>query len=110
MSGGFYINSTYQFVDKVPVTFDNSTWMKSYTLLNAKIGWKGWINEHYLLDLSFGGSNLTSSTYYTAIFVGANYKGLAQGPDNGTGDGYILPAPYNAQYFLNVKIDIQVVA
>ena len=104
MSGGFYINSTYQFVDKVPVTFDNSTWMKSYTLLNAKLGWKGWINEHYLLDLSFGGSNLTNSTYYTAIFVGANYKGLAQAQDNGTGDGYILPAPYSAQYFLNAKL------
>ena len=102
--GGFYLNSTYQFVDKVPVTFDNSTWMKSYTLLNAKIGWKGTFAEHYGLDISAGGSNLQGSTYYNAIFVGANYKGLAQGPDNGTGDGYILPAPYNAQYFLNVKV------
>jgi iron complex outermembrane receptor protein len=101
---GFYIHGTYQFVDKVPVTFDNSTWMKSYDILSAKIGYAAKITGHYLLDLSFGGTNLTNSTYYTAIFVGPNYKGLAQGPDGGTGDGYILPAPYGAQYFANVKL------
>ena len=101
---GFYINGTYQFVDKVPVTFDNGTWMKSYDILSAKVGYATKIASHYLLDLSIGGTNLTNSTYYTAIFVGPNYKALAQGPDGGTGDGYILPAPYGAQYFVNAKL------
>jgi iron complex outermembrane recepter protein len=101
---GWYANGTYQYVDKVPVTFDNSTWMKSYSLLDAKIGYKTGIGAHYLLDAYAGGTNLGGSTYYTAIFVGPNYKGLAQGPDGGTGDGFVLPAPYGAQYYANLKI------
>ncbi len=101
---GFYFNSTYQYVDKVPVTFDNSTWMKAYNLLDAKVGYKTNMGEHYVLDLFVGGTNLGGSTYYNAIFVGPNYKGLAQAPDGGTGDGYILPAPYAAQYYANVKL------
>ena len=101
---GFYVNGTYQYVDKVPVTFDNSTWMKSYNILSAKVGYTTKIATHYLLDVSYGGSNLTGNTYYSAIFVGPNYKGLAQGPDGGTGDGYILPAPFGAQMFANVKL------
>ena len=103
LMGGWYINSTYQFVDRVPVSFDNSQWMKSYDLLNAKVGFRTTINQ-YAVDISAGGSNLTGSTYYNAIFVGANMKGLAQAQDGGTGDGYILPAPYNAQYFVNFKL------
>jgi len=104
MNSGFYLNGTYQFVDKVPVTFDNTQWMKSYTLLSAKVGYKTTINEHYALDAFVGGANLTNSTYYNFIFVGANYKGLAQAQDGGTGDGYILPAPYSAQYYANIKV------
>ena len=104
VTGGWYVNSTYQFVDQVPISFDNSQWMKSYTLLNAKIGYRTMISDHYGLDISAGGSNLTGSTYYNAIFTGANMKGLAQAQDGGTGDGYILPAPYDAQYFVNFKL------
>ena len=100
---GWYADGTYQYVDKVPVTFDNSTWMKSYSLLDAKVGYKTSLG-HYLLDAYVGGTNLGGSTYYNAIFVGPNYKGLAQGPDSGTGDGFILPAPYGAQYYANLKI------
>jgi iron complex outermembrane receptor protein len=103
-NAGFYLNSTYQFVDKVPVTFDNSTWMKAYSLLDAKVGYRTTIGEHYGLDVYVGGTNLGGSTYYNAIFVGPNYKGLAQGPDGGTGDGFVLPAPYAAQYYANVKL------
>ena len=103
-NGGFYFSTTYQFVDKVPVTFDNSTWVRSYSLLSAKVGYKTKLGDHYALDAFVGGNNLTSSTYYTFLFTGANIKGLAQGPDGGTGDGYILPAPYSATYYANVKL------
>jgi iron complex outermembrane receptor protein len=104
LRGGWYVNSTYLFVDQVPITLDNLAWMKSYALLNAKLGYRAAINEHYTLDASVGGSNLTGSTYYNSIFVGPNIKSLAQGPDGGNGDGYVLPAPYSAQYFVNVKL------
>jgi hypothetical protein len=41
---------------------------------------------------------------HPSVAVGANYKGLAQAQDGGTGDGYILPAPYSAQYYANIKV------
>ncbi|MEO7083961.1 MAG: TonB-dependent receptor [Gemmatimonadaceae bacterium] len=101
---GLYANGTYQYVDKVPVTFDNSTWVKSYSLLSAKIGYKQTINRDYLLNIYAGGDNLGNSTYYNALFTGPNIKGLAQGPDGGTGDGYILPAPYKSTYYFNISL------
>ena len=101
---GFSFASTYSFVDKVPVTFDNSTWVKSYNLLNAKLAYKTQIANRWLLNLAVGGENLGGSTYYSAIFIGPNYKGLAQAADGGTGDGYILPARYTARYYGNIGL------
>jgi iron complex outermembrane recepter protein len=101
---GFYANGTFQHVDKVPVTFDNSTWVHGYDILGAKVGYKTVIRERYRIDASVGGDNLTNETYYTFLFVGPNYKGLAQGPDGGTGDGYILPAPYHAAIYANLTL------
>jgi iron complex outermembrane recepter protein len=100
---GWYVNTTYQFVDKVPVTFDNSTWQKGYDLLSAKIGYKTSFSK-YLMNIYIGGDNLTSSTYYTFLFVGPNYKGLAQSQDGGTGDGYILPAPYGPTFYMGMSL------
>jgi iron complex outermembrane receptor protein len=105
---GFYLNSTYQFVGRVPVTFDNSTWVHSYNLLNGKIGYMTKIKNRYALNLSVGADNLTNSTYYNFLFVGPNYKGLAQSQDGGTGDGYILPGMYKARYYGNLSVTIPV--
>jgi iron complex outermembrane receptor protein len=101
---GIYFNGTFQHVDKVPVTFDNSTYVSSYNLLGAKVGYKKEIDRRYLINAYVGGDNLTNSTYYNFLFVGPNYKGLSQGPDGGTGDGFILPAPYKASYYLNLSL------
>lgn len=102
--GGLTFNVTSQYVDKVPVTFDNAAWVRSYTLLNAKVGYSTRFGDHYVLDLGAGGTNLGGSTYYSFLFVGPNYAGLATAADGGTGDGYVLPAPYDAQYYLNAKL------
>jgi iron complex outermembrane receptor protein len=102
-SAGWYFNTTYQFVDRVPVTYDNSTWMHSYDLLGAKIGYKTTFSK-YLMNIYLGGDNLTSSTYYTFLFIGPNYKGLAQAQDGGTGDGYILPAPYGPTFYVGMSL------
>lgn len=101
---GIYLNSTYQYVDKVPVTFDNSTYVKSYDLLGAKIGYKTKMDRHWSLDASLGGDNLLGSTYYSFLFVGPNYAGLAQAPDGGHGDGYIIPGPYKATVYGNLTL------
>jgi iron complex outermembrane receptor protein len=101
---GFSLNGTYQFVGDVPVTFDNSTSVHSYSLLSARAGYRTLLNHHWNLELAVGGDNLTKQTYYTFLFVGPNYKGLAQGPDGGSGDGYILPGNPSAQLYASIGL------
>ncbi len=101
---GLYFYGTYQYVGKVPVTFDNSTFVKSYSLLNAKIGYQRLLGEHFTFDISAGGNNITNSTYYAFLFTGPNIRGLALEKDGGSGDGYIIPAPYKAAFFGNLTL------
>jgi iron complex outermembrane recepter protein len=106
---GVYLASTYQFVGRAPVTFDNSTFVHSYNLLSAKLGYRLTVAHRTQIDLAAGGDNLTSSTYYTFLFVGPNYKGLAQGPDGGSGDGFILPGFYKARYYLSANVSVPII-
>ena len=101
---GLYFFGSYQFVDKAYVTFNNSNLVNSYSILSAKLGYQKQIGNHFSLDLSAGGDNLLGSTYYTFIFVGPNFAGLAQPKDGGTGDGYILPGPYKATFYGGVTL------
>jgi iron complex outermembrane receptor protein len=101
---GFYLNTSYQFIDRVPVTFDNSTWVRGFYLLSAKVGYKKMFHGHYLVDVSLGGDNLTGQTNYTFLFVGPTYKGLAQSQDGGSGDGYILPGVPTATVYGGVRL------
>jgi len=111
---GFYLFTTFQYMDKAPVTFDNSTYMKSYNMLRLRIGYKKEIGRRFSGDIFVGADNLLSSTYYSMIFVGQNIQELAQGNDpnvkNGGGDGYILPGPYNATFYggltLKYRLDV----
>jgi iron complex outermembrane receptor protein len=103
-NSGVYVDGTYQYVSKVPVTFDNSTWVRSYDLLGLKVGYKKNVSRNWLLDLSAGGDNLAGSTYYSFLFVGPNFTSLAQSQDGGRGDGYIIPAPYKAQFYGNISL------
>lgn len=103
-SCGLYLFGSYQFVDKAPVTFTNSNYMSSYNLLSAKAGYLAALSEHFAFDAFIGGDNLLGSTYYTYIFVGPTYAGLAQPKDGGSGDGYILPGSYKATFYGSVSI------
>ncbi len=107
-NSGFTLSSTWQFVDRVPVTFDNSTWVRSYNLLAAKVSYRTKLSDEWQLNLSAGGDNLLGNTYYNFLFVGPNYKGLAQGPDGGSGDGYILPGTYAARYYMSAGLSYRI--
>ncbi|MGP8214320.1 MAG: TonB-dependent receptor [Bacteroidia bacterium] len=106
---GLYFNVTFRYVGKEYVTFDNSHYMSPYNLLSAKLGYRNQFGKHFALDAYVGGDNLLSSTYYSQIFVGQNINELAQfddpisvgsnGKPNGNGDGYILPAPFDAVFY-----------
>ena len=102
-SSGLYFTTSFRYNDKVPVTFTNTNYMKSYSLLNAKLGFRKQFNYHFGLDVFAGADNITSSTYYTMVFVGQSIQELGQANDpfinGGGGDGYILPAPYKATFY-----------
>jgi outer membrane receptor protein involved in Fe transport len=80
----------------------------SYNLLNGKVGYAITVQHKATVNVSVGADNLTNSTYYTFLFVGPNYKGLAQSQDGGNGDGYILPGMYTARYYANLSVSIPV--
>ena len=50
------------------------------------------------------GDNLLGATWYRYVFVGPNLSGLAWPKDGGTGDGYILPGPYDATFYGDAKL------
>jgi iron complex outermembrane receptor protein len=72
---GVYGNSTLQVVSPMPLTFDNAHSAKRYALLNAKLGYRRDLPQAFKLDLSFGVKNITSSTYYTMVFLNQSYSG-----------------------------------
>ncbi|HTO92634.1 MAG TPA: TonB-dependent receptor [Candidatus Sulfotelmatobacter sp.] len=101
---GAYLFASYQHVDKIWVTFGNTNGMKPYDLLSGKLGWQRQVAHRFLLDVAGGGDNLLNSTVYSFVFVGPTYAGLAQPADGGTGDGYIIPAPYNGTYYATATL------
>lgn len=103
---GAYLTSTYQHVSRVAVTFDNSTWVRGYDLLGAKVGVRRPVLRRLSLDVFAGGDNLLGETYYSFLFVGPNYRGLATAQYGGTGDGYVIPAPYKATFYGNATLRV----
>lgn len=101
---GFFLNGTFLHIDRVPVTFDNSTYVRGYNLLGAKVGYRRAVARHWMLELFGGGDNLLGSTNYSFLFVGPNIQGLASSAQGGTGDGYIIPAAYNATGYGSVSL------
>ncbi|WP_212004705.1 TonB-dependent receptor [Chitinophaga sp. HK235] len=88
---GIYLNTTWQYVDKMPITYDNAHYADAYTLLQAKLGYRHDLGRHFNLDVFAGGNNITSSRYYTMVFLNANYSAA---PPN-----IYLPGPYKATWY-----------
>jgi iron complex outermembrane receptor protein len=118
---GFYLHITYQYVDKVPFTFDNEHYMSAYSLLNGRLGYNHQFGKHFMMDAFAGVDNALGQTYYTSVFYAANITDLAQGTDpnylaafkavginkpniGSGGDGYILPAPYTATFYGGISL------
>ncbi len=101
---GVYLNGTYRRVGEVPVTFDNSTWVDGYDLVDLKAGVERALAPRWRLNVFGGADNLTNETYYSFLFVGPNIEGLALPEDGGHGDGYIIPAPYHARWYGSITL------
>jgi iron complex outermembrane receptor protein len=88
---GLYGNVSYNYRGSMFYTSDELNETRPYHLLNAKVGLQR-IISHFELDLYAGVNNITSTQYYTMVFV------------NQLPDSYI-PAPNKINYFggLNLK-------
>lgn len=91
---GFYGNAYFSYRDAVPITSDGLNKSKSYSLLNAKLGFRHSISNHFDVDAFLGVNNITGAQYYYMVFA------------NQLPDAY-LPAPYKANYFggINLKFN-----
>ena len=93
---GVYLNATFLYTGAVPLTFDNAHSAKSQALLEGKIGYRRELPAKFLLDASAGAKNLTGSTYYTMVFLNANYSGAAP--------NVYLPGPGSPAFFAGVSL------
>ena len=94
---GFYLYTTYQFVDTEPLTFDNAHSAKSYSLLSAKLGYHTDLSQHFRLDVFAGGDNLLGSLYYTFVFLNA-YSPAVPDPN------IYLNGPYSQIFYGGVNL------
>jgi len=75
LRAGLYANTTFEYVGATPLTYDNTQHASSYTLFNAKLGYLVNLPAGFRLDASAGSKNLFDRTYYTMVFLNANYNG-----------------------------------
>jgi iron complex outermembrane receptor protein len=88
---GIYLNSYYSYRDAIFITSDNLNKTKSFGLLNAKLGIRRSLSNHFDVDAFFGVNNITGTQYYNMVFI------------NQLPDAY-LPAPLNAIYFGGINL------
>jgi len=79
------------FRDVMPFTPDGLNQATSFSLLNAKIGYRRAIGAHFDLDAYLGVNNLTGVQYYQMVFV------------NQLPDAY-LPGPKDINYYGGVNL------
>ncbi len=104
LKSGIYWNNTYNFMGEVYTDFANSNLIKSFGLLNSKIGYK-YVSPKFDFDVYVAGNNLTNQVNYTFLFLGNNIN------DSDPGSGYptgvatdVNPGPSKAYYFGGVNV------
>lgn len=96
LMSGFYANVGYQFVDQMPINFNNDAHAPSFSLLNAKVGYRYDANR-WSFDAYVGGQNLSNSLYYNMVI-------LNQAPRFGNAPKVFLPGSYTATFFGGLKV------
>lgn len=76
---GLYGNVNYTFKSSMPITSDGLNNTVAYHLLNAKIGYQKRINQ-FGLDFYVGANNITSTKYYTMVFINQLTDAYIPGP------------------------------
>lgn len=68
---GFYWNTTYQYVNEIPLTDANTLSSDQFSVFNTKIGYKKGITEKLTLGISMGINNLFDTKYAQSVLINA---------------------------------------
>ncbi|MGB5170871.1 MAG: TonB-dependent receptor [Eudoraea sp.] len=74
----FYWNTTYQYVDGIPLTDANTLYSEPYNLLNTRMGYKKAISDHLSFSIDFGINNIFNINYAQSVLINANSFGGAE--------------------------------
>ncbi|HNY00947.1 MAG TPA: TonB-dependent receptor [Bacteroidales bacterium] len=90
---GFYLNTTFRYVDKRPGDYANLHYAKAYTTVAATLGYRHTFFNHLSLNVAAVGNNLTNELYYygggsSITPIGAAY----------------IPAPYKSTFYGKVNL------
>lgn len=102
---GLYLQNTYSFMGGVYTDFANTNKVKSFGLLNSKIGYKHSFNK-WDVDVFVIGNNLTNQINYTFLFYGNSINDSdADNQYNSSVYTDVSPGPSKAYFFtgFNVK-------
>ncbi|HLR24677.1 MAG TPA: TonB-dependent receptor [Fodinibius sp.] len=83
---GFYLNATYFFKDKTPITDENDVYNQAYSLVDTRVGYKATINNYLRIDINAGINNLLDTSYSSLVSLNAASYG-------GAPPAYYNPAP-----------------
>lgn len=68
---GFYWNTTYQYVDGIPLTDANSLSSEPYNLLNTRLGYKKQLITNLQISLDLGINNIFNVNYAQSVLINA---------------------------------------
>lgn len=102
---GLYWQNTYNFMGSVYTDFANSNKVKSFGLLNSKIGYKHSFNK-LDVDVFFAGNNLTSQINYTFLFYGNSINDTDSDNQYNNSAVYtdVNPGPSKAYFFTGFNL------
>lgn len=69
---GVYVNATYTYTDKIPLTFDNAHFADAYGLLNARLGIRRTLGKKLNFEVYGGADNITGQRWPTELFLNVN--------------------------------------
>nr|WP_255449851.1 MULTISPECIES: TonB-dependent receptor [Myxococcaceae] len=97
---GVYLNTTFQRVDRMPLTYDNAHYADGYSLVGAKLGYRADLPKKFHIDAAAGSNNILGARYYTMAFLNANYGT----PTSPADPNVYLPGSYKPTYYGGVTL------
>lgn len=68
---GWYWNSSFQYVDKIPLTDSNSLYSEAYKLVNMQLGYNHKVGKRLNAGIELGVQNLFDTLYASSVLINA---------------------------------------